>query len=349
MEKNSQKKGDELGLHRVLDHPKVLPQNAKKLDSTSQIYPNELLVGVTALQIDAASFSQLKNQHHEAQAIAAAITEIVQERGKMQNPVTGSGGMLLGQIEAIGPDYPDKTLRVGQKIATLVSLTATPLAINEIHSVDMTKERVHVSGKAILFERSLYAVLPDDIAEGAALAAFDICGAPLLTVNHVKAGQTVFILGLGKAGKSVIAGLRHRFADQIRILGADANEKAVAFCSDYDSQQPSAYAVLNAKDPIAVAKWVLDHNEGRLADVTVNLVNVANTEMPAILATRDRGVVIFFSMATDFQKAALGAEASAKDVELLIGSGYVRGHADFMLELLRSDTALRAYFEKEFG
>lgn len=339
----------ELGLHRVLDEPKVMPQNALKLDSQSPLAPNEVKLAVEILQIDAASFAQLKTVCPDEASFKSHVMEIVAGRGKMQNPVTGSGGMLLGRIVEIGSDYPDKKLVVGQKVATLVSLTATPLKLTRIDCVDFGKERVFVTGEAILFERSLYAVMPSDLSEGVALASFDICGAPLLTVNHVKAGDTVFLLGLGKAGKSVLAGVRRRFANKVRVLCADASASAVAYAKAADAGFSGASSVLNARDPIAVADWVRAQNNGKLADVTVNLVNVSNTELPAILATEDGGRCLFFSMATDFQKATLGAEAAGKDVQLIMGSGYVKGHADFMLELVRNDKNLRDYFEKEFG
>jgi L-erythro-3,5-diaminohexanoate dehydrogenase len=50
-------------------------------------------------------------------------------------------------------------------------------------------------------------------------------------------------------------------------------------------------------------------------------------------------------MATSFSAAALGAEGLAADVTMLIGNGYVPGHADYALDLLRSEPAVRALFE----
>jgi L-erythro-3,5-diaminohexanoate dehydrogenase len=66
--------------------------------------------------------------------------------------------------------------------------------------------------------------------------------------------------------------------------------------------------------------------------------------MATVLATRDGGTAIFFSMATSFTAAALGAEGVGKDVTMLFGNGYVPGHADLTLELLRTDARLRVFF-----
>ena len=67
--------------------------------------------------------------------------------------------------------------------------------------------------------------------------------------------------------------------------------------------------------------------------------------MPAILATAQGGTIIYFSMATSFSAAALGAEGLAADVRMLVGNGYVPGHADLALDLLRRTPAVRALFE----
>lgn len=339
------KNGHPLGLHRVLDAKTVTPQNAQKLDVRPQVYANEISVDVEFLQIDSASFKQLRTQYPDEKSFVQAVFAIIGERGKMQNPVTGSGGMLLGTVREVGPDYPDKKIKAGDKIATLVSLTATPLSLQEISRIDFAKERIFVRGQAILFAKSLYAFIPTGVSTGAAIAAFDICGAPRLVVNHVKKGDVVFLMGLGKAGISTLAALRARFGKDVKILAIDASSQAVALAREWGARCES----LDATDPLSVLNWVETESSGRLADVAVNLVNVGNTEVPAILSTRDGGQCIFFSMATNFGRATLGCESLAKDVELIMGRGYSAGHADFMCTLLKNDERLRAYFEKNFG
>lgn len=342
---NSQK-GHPLGLHRVIDAKKVLPQAAECLDVALPMRSNEILVDVETLQIDSASFAELRSRMKTAEGVKTEILDIVERRGKMQNPVTGSGGMLLGKVQQVGADCPDQSLKVGDKIATLISLTSTPLKLTEIKTVDLTRERILVSGYAILFEQSLYAKMPADLPEGAALAAFDICGAPLLAVKNTKVGDVIFILGLGKAGRSILAALTEEFGSNVTIYGADASAAAVTYCQDHFS---GTYKMLDASDPIVVSSWVEEVTGGQFANFTINTANVSNTEMAAILSTRDGGKCLFFGMATNFQKAALGAEAVKKDVELLIGSGYTAGHADYMINLVRKNAILRNYFESTFG
>jgi L-erythro-3,5-diaminohexanoate dehydrogenase len=96
-----------LGVHRVLEPAGVLPQAAQRLDAAPEIGPDEVRIAVQRLNLDAASFRQLSEAHRgDGEAVRAAVLDIVATRGKMQNPVTGSGGMLIGLVDAVGPESP---------------------------------------------------------------------------------------------------------------------------------------------------------------------------------------------------------------------------------------------------
>ena len=61
-------------------------------------------IPVERLNLDAASFRQLATKHGgDGDAVRAEVLEIIGARGKMQNPVTGSGGMLIGIVDEVGP------------------------------------------------------------------------------------------------------------------------------------------------------------------------------------------------------------------------------------------------------
>ena len=89
--------------------------------------------------------------------------------------------------------------------------------------------------------------------------------------------------------------------------------------------------IADARDPVAVADAVT-RALGAPADITVVCVDVPGCEHGAILATSPLGgTVIFFSMATSFSAAALGAEGLAADTTMLVGNGYTPGHAELGL------------------
>src|SRR4051794_6855109 len=96
-----------VGLHRVITPAGVLPQAADRLDASPTVGPDEVRVRVERLNLDAASFRQLADKHGgNGDAVRAEVLEIIDRRGKMHNPVTGSGGMLIGTVDAVGPRSP---------------------------------------------------------------------------------------------------------------------------------------------------------------------------------------------------------------------------------------------------
>ncbi|MFD1119675.1 L-erythro-3,5-diaminohexanoate dehydrogenase, partial [Sphaerisporangium aureirubrum] len=176
-----------VGLHRVVEPPGVLPQAAHRLDPSPALWPGEARVRVERLNLDAASFRQLRQAHDgDGDAVRAAVLRTIAERGKMHNPVTGSGGMLVGVVDEVTPGSP-LGLRPGDRVATLVSLTLTPLAVTDgLARWDGRSEQVPADGHAILFARSVAAVLPPDLPVPLALAVMDVCGAPALTRRVVR-------------------------------------------------------------------------------------------------------------------------------------------------------------------
>jgi len=337
--------GSPLGLHRVVEPAGVLPQAAWRLDPDPRLWPDEVRVRVERLNLDAASFRQLREAHPgDPDGLRREVASIVDTRGKMHNPVTGSGGMLVGVVEEVGPDSP-LGLRVGERVATLVSLTLTPLAITDgLAEWDAAGEQVPTAGHAILFGRSVAAVLPDDLPTELALAVLDVCGAPALTARVVErysatvGAPRVLVLGAaGKSGALALAAARRAGAAELIGLVPTAEEKRLLT----DAGLADRVVIADARDPLAVAQAV-----GRAADVTVVCVDVPGAEGGAILATEPGGTVVFFSMATSFAAAALGAEGLGADVTMLVGNGFVPGHAELALELIRSEPGVRALYEQ---
>jgi L-erythro-3,5-diaminohexanoate dehydrogenase len=347
-------------LHRVIEPPGVLPQAAWRLDPDPPIWPDEVLVSVERLNLDAASFRQL----HEASggdpaAVRAAVLGIVADRGKMQNPVTGSGGMLTGVVREAGPDSP-LGLRPGDRVATLVSLSLTPLVITDaLDSWNGTSEQVPCQGHAILFGRSIAALLPDDLPVPLSLAVMDVCGAPALTHRVVSQaaqrigdtaapGKGPVVAILGAAGKSgSLSAAAARRAGASRVIGVVPHEREASALRAAGSAAGRGLAdevvIADATDPVGVSAAV--RQAGGPADVTVVCVDVPGCEGGAILATAQGGTVIFFSMATSFTAAALGAEGVAADVTMLVGNGYTPGHAQLAIDLIRTEPGVRQIFD----
>ncbi len=338
---------DPYGLRRVVSPRGALPQRAEMLDPNLPLGEDEISIAVEALNVDAASFRQLEAAAGgDPDRIAEEILRIVRARGKLQNPVTGSGGILVGRVSAIGPRHPAAgSLRPGERIATLVSLTLTPLRLDRIRAVRPEVEQVVCEGEAILFATGPWARLPDDLPEGVAFAALDVCGAPAFAARLVRPGMRVLVLGAGKSGALVLAQARESLAGQGELAAADRSEGALAAVRAAGLCDRTL--TVDATDAVATLAAV--DGAGGPFDLVVNCASLPGTELASILAVRDGGTVLFFSMATSFTAAALGAEGVAKDATLLVGNGYVPGHADLTLGLLRRNAALRALFEARFA
>jgi len=335
------RESDPTGLHRVLDDRLVLPQAAQRLDTRRELWPDEVRIRVEKLNLDAASYRQLERKHAgDGDRIRAEVLEIVAARGKMQNPETGSGGMLVGTVDEVGERSP-LGLSVGDRLATLVSLTLTPLVIEDgLAGWDGHGEQVPCDGYAVLFGRSIAAVIPDDLPADLALSVMDVCGATALTARVVEEGMTVAVIGgAGKSGSMSLAAARR--------AGAGLTIGVVPHQAEADLLTQAGLAdevvVADARDPIALRDAVV--KAGGPADVTVVCVDVPGCEGGAILSTAEGGTVIFFSMATSFAAAALGAEGLAADVTMLVGNGYVPGHAAYALDVLRATPGVRRLFE----
>jgi L-erythro-3,5-diaminohexanoate dehydrogenase len=254
--------------------------------------------------------------------------------------------MLIGRVKAIGARHPAAgALSLGDRIATLVSLTLTPLRIDRIRAVRPGIERVECEGEAILFATGPWARLPGDLPDGLALAALDVCGAPALAARILRPGLRVLVVGAGKSGALVLAEARERLAGTGEAVAADRSQEAL----DAVERAGLCDRTLRIDATDAVGTLAAVEAIGGTFDVVVNCATVAGTEMASILAAKEGGTVLFFSMATSFTAAALGAEGVGKDAAILVGNGYVPGHADLTLGLLRRHGGLRALFEARYA
>jgi L-erythro-3,5-diaminohexanoate dehydrogenase len=315
------------GLHRVIAQRNVLPQPAERLDASMPCQANEIEIAVEHIHIDASSLRQLRGAHGgDLEAVRKAILELVYARGKLHNPVTNSGGMLTGVVREVGAAFPAPPAP-GSRIASLASLTLTPLRLEELGPIDPRSNAVAARGTAFLFAHSPWAALPEDIPEAVALAAFDVAGAPARVRARTRPGCRVLVVGAGNSGS--LAAIAAAEAGAAAVLVADISAPRLGAIAALGL--PVLHPVLaDASDAVGFAALV-----GEPADLTASCVDVPGVESACILATRPSGHILFFSMATDFARAALGAEGVGSAATLEIGNGFYPGHAELVTGMLR--------------
>ena len=239
-------------------------------------------------------------------------------------------------------------MKEGDKIATLVSLSLTPLRIDKIKDIRSDIDQVDIDGKAILFESGIYAKIPADMPENLALSALDVAGAPAQTAKLVKPGDTVLIIGAGgKSGMLCCYEAKKRAGVTGNVIGMCHSErstnrlKELGFCDHVFAG--------DATQPVAILEKMEELTNGKMADITINNVNIPDTEMTSVLSTKNDGIVYFFSMATSFTAAALGAEGVGMDTTMIIGNGYAKNHAEISLEIIRESKIIRDIYTELYA
>lgn len=340
-----------LGIHRVLEPVGSLPQPAWRLDNTPIAQDTETLVDVHTLHIDSASFTQIAQFcDHDTERMKEHITSIVTQRGKMHNPVTGSGGVLMGTVLHLDEVFSQThDLTIGDTVISLTSLSWLPLYLERIHALYPKRFEIEVEGKAIFFRSNPLAKVPGDLPQAIVVAALDVAGAPARAAALVQPGQRIIVLGAGgTAGLLTLCALRQRLGTNGEIIAVEYSEAAL-----HDITQLGLADLLvrgDATRPLELVERVRDASRSNdyEADIAINVVNVPHTELATILLTKPAGRILFFSMATSFTVAALGAEGMARQVEMHIGNGYMPDHGQVALQLLRDYPVLRAIFVKRF-
>jgi L-erythro-3,5-diaminohexanoate dehydrogenase len=332
-----------LGVERALEPAGALPHIARRLDAAAPANDYEAEIDVEALNVDATSYRAIRERcDGDAARMAATIAEVVAERGKMQNPWTGSGGILVGTVSRAGQRHWDAGLRAGERVVPLASLIAIPLRLDDVGPLDPASPQVPVRGRAIVTGRMACARVPEDLPLGIVLSALDVYPAASHTRALAAPGQHVLVLGAGHAGLVAAAAAREAVGPGGHVTAMDAADAALARMR---SAVPETTTILgDATDSVGALRALAEHGLPR-ADLTLVCTSAPACEGTAILATDEAGIVLFFSTATSFPAAALGADAVSSKTRLVIPNGYTDDRGDYTLELLRRSPALRAAFE----
>jgi len=357
------------GAHRVLKPAFALPQSALKIDNTPRLaHPHELLLDVDFLMLDATSMRNIMESSANNLARAASrIRNIINSRGKMHNPVTNSGGVLVGKIREVGSKFfeihpPLKGGNsTGQTIIPVASLSTLPLHIKRVKNI--TGDCVAAEGTAVMFSCMRICPVPEDFGPKLSLACVDISSlAPQVKRCLTKLAKNrrgtiyILILGCGKAGLAAMYTIRelektlrkkNPTRPKIKILAVDFNRAQVDFVKSLRIADVILRAdAHNARELYAFVKT---NTKEALCDFVINVVTVPGTETATVLCTRERnphGIIFWFSMATRFDQAALATDSLGKDVTMLIGNGVADVQIEETFSLVRTYPQLRNYFEK---
>lgn len=326
-----------LGVDRVIEPPGALLQGATRIEGGPPCGSHEMEVNVESLCLDSTSFRQLvESAGEDSRGVAEMIADIVADKGKMHNPVTGSGGVLVGTVTDYGLEFSEPPA-INDCIVTLASLTVTPLTLESVGPIDMTSPQIPVKGTAFISNSAPWAHLPKSIDLTTALSVLDVCGAASQTRTLARSGDTVVIFGAGHAGKIAMAAAREAVGPTGSIVTFDGSDDA---CRAVENLELSDHVICaDLTDAVSMSRSLEVTRKGR-ADLTIVVVNSPGCEATAILATKDSGNILFFSMATSFAAAALASEGMSSGARMLIGSGYSPDRGEYAISLLDRYPAL---------
>lgn len=336
--------GRPYNLHRVIEPQGVYPQQAWRIDNSDVLFDNEIHLACDSLYLEAASFTQLREEAGDDESrMAEAIMEIVSERGKLHNPNTDTGGVMLGHITAMGPACKRHArFRPGDRVGCLTSLTQIPLHIDEITQIDLDRGVVRVKGRAVAPDLGVLVEPPKGLSEALQLRMFEVAGIAPHVASLVRPGMQVIILGVETpTGLLAAYAARAGVGDQGQVLAIVSSEAAMERLTPLE-EDGIALRLIPLEESVALTETAEAATNGDLFDLTVHCADAPGTELSAIAVTRPKGTIVFFSMATRFGAAAIAGEAFAREQELIIGKGYVAGHVGFSSDLIRRYPRLKA-------
>ena len=327
-----------LGVHRSLEPARALPHIARRLDAVLAANRYEAELAVEMLAVDATSFADIRRRGGgDPEAMAVIIAEIVARHGKLQNPETGSGGVALGRVTVVGQAHQLDGLAVGELVVPLASLIALPLELDSVGPVDPDSPLVPVRGRAVVTGSMRCGRVAADLGATVSLTAFDVYPAASYARELAAPGDHVLVLGAGHAGLLAVAAARQAVGAAGSVTAIDVDPAALERAQAVDPEARTLQA--DVTDPLGVADQM-----AAPADLTLVCTSVPGAEGAALVATATRGTIVFFSTATRFAAAALGADAVGSRARLVIPNGLTEDHGQFALELLRADPSLRAAF-----
>lgn len=327
------------GAWRSLSPTGSLPHLADRLDAESGANEHEAEVDVELIHLDATSYRQLAAERGP-ENVGEAVLAIVARTGKMQNPTTGSGGVLLGRLARVGAAR-DSGDDIGRHVVPLASLISTPLRLAGVGPTT-TGPLFRAAGRAIVTGRMSYAVVPGDLPVEVVLTAIDVYPVASHTRARARTGDHVVILGAGHAGLCAAAAARDAVGASGRVTVMDRREEALEQVRSVD--QAAVAFVGDATQPGELATEFARRGLPP-ADLTLVCTTAPGCEGSALLLTGESGTVLFFSTATSFAAAGLGADSLSSCVRLEIPNGFTPDRGDYLLELIRRSSPLRRALE----
>ena len=334
------------GLERVLEPKYVLPTSAWRLDNSRAIRGNEVRIAIKRIHLEGTSFKQICTEvNYNEEKIKQTIIDIVIRRGKLHNPVTDTGGLLFGHVEAIGAQFENNSeIKQGDEIICNASLASVPVYIENITSIDYVFNQIEVEGYAIIHEKIPVVKVTKDLPLNLLLFVLDESGT-LFRLNELAEGREKCLI----VGNNMITNLIFGYVLR-RKLGAagditcllDKKTGIQVTGGGIDRLISRVFNNIQYMDILKPTECVNRLNAESIFDLSVNCAEIPGAETVNILATRPGGTVLFANLINNLNIALYITESISKNLDVRGAEGYIEGYDSFDVEIVEE---IAEYFE----
>ena len=327
------------GIKRVLEPKNVLPTSAWKLDNGRNIFPDELRVSIKRIHLEGTGFKQICTESNDDEKkIKQNIIDMVIRRGKLHNPVTDTGGLVMGVVEEIGAEYDNReNLKTGDLIICNASAASIPLYIEEITGVNKAFNQLEAKGYAIIHSLIPIVKAPKDVPVDMLMFTFDQSGT-LYRLHKLAERKKKFLI----VGNSMLTNLLYGY-----VIRDTAGENCEITClldkktnlrlagKGMDSLMEKVFDEVNFLDILRPMECVERLGGESLFDLSVNCAEIPGAETVNILATKPGGTVLFANLINNLNIALYITESISKNLEVRGAEGYLEEYDNFDIDIVR--------------
>lgn len=347
------------GISRVLEPNGALPVTAWKLDNSRFIGKKEMRIQIDFLNLEFANFQQLCSScDYDEVKIKAKIMQIVNERGKLHNPYTKSGGLISGKITEIGSEFQDPEFKVGDKVICLSSLTGLPMYIESIGNIDMQYGQAECTGYIICFETTHLTKWDQSVNLKHLMRLLDEEG-NLLGVKSVlepKMAQNIAIISSNLLQMMFYAKMTRQTVGNEAILSAILDSRVIKGITKKDFNNIFGnlldnvhFADLNLPSD-SVDKITKGKSEN-YADAIINIDGTEGSESMASLLVKDKGTICYMSFQNGYSEGSLIADSLGKEIQSYSTYGHDKNVYNYAAQLIKdlepNLVQLDKYFSKQ--
>lgn len=335
----------DFGVSRVMEPKGAVPATAWKLDNQRQISPKEIRIRLEKVHIEWDNFNQICSHcGYDEMRIKARIMQIIEERGKLHNPFTGSGGLFMGTIEEIGSEVDAEGLKVGDRVFSQSSITGMAMHIDRITRFDFNYGQMECQGYVICFEATSLIQYTGEVSAKYLLTAIDEEGNFLGVRQAVSEGnvERAVIIGGNLVTTLLYAQiLRDCFGENTRLT-AVLDKHSLGNLTEAEiisAFQPviEHTCFVDLSQPLEAWQQIMDEERNdQPVDAVINLEDISGSETLATLLVREHGTVFYASLQNNYSVGILVADSMGKEVTPYALDGFDKDAYDYAVKLIQA-------------